>query len=73
MRVHLHRVEHVDDVLQSAREGVELAEDVHFGELKLALVGHGLELGLSLVEGPLVLLVEPDTVLDLADDLWSGL
>ena len=65
MGVHLHGVKHLDDLLQAAREGVKLAEDVHLGEVEGPLVLHGLQLPLGLVEAELVLLVQVDAVLQL--------
>ena len=65
MGVHLHGVKHLDDLLQAAREGVKLAEDVHLGEVEGPLVLHGLQLPFGLVEAELVLLVQVDAVLQL--------
>ena len=48
VRVHLHRLEHVDDLVQSLGEGFEFAEDVHLGELEFTLVGHFFKAGLGL-------------------------
>ena len=48
VRVHLHRLEHLDDLLESLHERVELSEDVHLGELELPLVRHLLQARLRL-------------------------
>ena len=65
MRVHLHGVKHLDDLLQAAGEGVKLAKDVHLREVKRPLILHGLQLLLGLVEAELVLLIEVNAVLQL--------
>ena len=48
VRVHLHGLEHLDDLLESLHERVELGEDVHLGELELPLVWHLLQARLRL-------------------------
>ena len=74
MRVHLHRLKHADDLAQASRERVELAEDVHLGELEpLHAVRLSLQLFLRPVEAALVGVVEGDAALKTGDDDVLGL
>ena len=63
MRVHLHRLKHLDDLHNAAGEKIKLAEYVHLGEFEFPLVGLILKLCLGLVEAALVLLIQSDAVL----------
>jgi hypothetical protein len=69
VRVHLHRIKHVDDLRQSATESVELSKDVHLGKLKLSLLGSLLKFLLRFVEASLVFVVQCNAVIQLLDYL----